>query len=583
MVDLAKPTRPWRRYILITLVLAGLCALLAYGGRSKYRQWRSAQLARQANAFLEKKDLASATLTAQRGLRVDFDSVECWQVFAKIWEEYRRPEAIYAKSRIVDLQKGSLDAVLDCAETALRFGDPGSAAVALGKVSEDRREDARYQAMRGKVGAASGKPDEAVDGYARALKIDPQNDAYRLAHALALLNRGWIEERTAARSTLERLSADPKLRLDALRALLKDSLANKEIGNSLPMARELAAAPGAAFDEKLTLLEILRQSASDDFVPTLDSLEKEARGNPAAMAKLAFWMGRSGRFSEAVEWATHFTREEWADPRVCAAVALNLFAKADWVSLESFAETGNWRGLEYFRCALQARALREEGKFLEAGQQWKAAIDAAARVPGATAELTRLIADWGWDIELIDLLRTLTKDPKEARWASRMLLPLVIRSKNTPGLWEATARLMETDGANDAVVNDFAMCSLLLRRDINHACELAGKLYAKHPQEGPYVSTYAYSLHLLGQTRQGLQAMDALGPQQLETPDVAAYYAILLAADRDWLKASRFLELAKGANLLPEEEELVAAARRRVDEKRIGRKPPSDATGSGDQ
>jgi predicted Zn-dependent protease len=583
MVNIAKRRRPWRRYILIALALAGLCALLYSGGRSQYRQWRGAQLARQANAFLEMKDPASAALTAQRGLRVDFDSVECWQVLAKVGEQRGRSDAIYARSRIVELQKGSLEAVLSCAETALRFGDPGSAARALGKVSEGHREDGRYQAMRGKIGAASGKLDEAVDGYARALEFDPQNEEYRLAHAVALLNRGWIEDRAAARSTLEGLSAHPKLRLNALRALVKDSLANKETGNSLQMARELASAPGAAFSEKVILLDLLRRSASDDFAPTLEALEKEARGNPAQMAELELWMSRSGRFGEAIEWAARFTPEEWGDPRVCAAVAANLFAKANWEGLELFTEEGNWQGLEYLRCALHARALRERGQFLEAGQQWNAAVTAATRVPRGTTELTKFIADWGWDMELIDLLRALVKDPREAGWAARMLLPLVTRNKDTPGLWEATARFMETDKTNDAAANNFAMYSLLLRRDSNRACELARKLCEKHPHEGGYVSTYAYSLHLLGQTRQALQAMEALGPQQLETPEVAAYYGILLAADHDWLHASRFLELAKRANLLPEEDELIAAARRLVDEERIGPEPPSMAIGASGQ
>jgi len=576
MVNIAKRSRPWRRYLFIALALAGLGAGL-YFGRGQYHRWRAAQLSRQANAFLEKKDFTSAALTAQRGLRVDFNSAECWEVLAKIAEQYGQRDAIFARSRVAEIRKGSLEAVLNCAETALRLGDPGSAAEALGKASAGCREDARYQAMRGKVGAALGKWDEAVDGYTRALQRDPQNEEYRLGHAAALLNRGWIEDRTAARSTLEELSAVPQLRLGALRALLHDSQANGEIGRSLQMAREIAAVPGAAFSEKVTLLDLLRRAASDDFAPTLEALEKEARGNPARMAELEQWMNSSGRFNEAIEWAASFTLEEWGDPRLCAAVAPSMYGRRDWEGLELFTETGNWKALESFRCALHARALREEGQFLEAGQQWTAAVSAATRVPRGTAELTKFIADWGWDIEQIDLLRTLIKDPKEASWASRMLLPLVTRTKNTAGLWEATARFIETDAANDAAANNFAMYSLLLGREINRAADLARKLFEKHPHEGNYVSTYAYSLHLLGHTPQALQVMNSLGPQQLESPDVAAYFGILLAAGGDWLNAPRFLALAKRAKLLPEEEELMTAARSRVEEERIGPEPPSVA------
>jgi hypothetical protein len=112
------------------------------------------------------------------------------------------------------------------------------------------------------------------------------------------------------------------------------------------------------------------------------------------------------------------------------------------------------------------------------------------------------------------------------------------------------------------------MYSLLLGRDVPHASAIAAKLYEKHRQDGSYVSTYAYSLHLLGKTQEALKAMEALPHDQLQVPDVSIYYGILLAATRDWVDAPKFLDQGKRTSLLPEERALITQARKEVDEAR---------------
>ena len=53
-----------------------------------------------------------------------------------------------------------------------------------------------------------------------------------------------------------------------------------------------------------------------------------------------------------------------------------------------------------------------------------------------------------------------------------------------------------------------------------------------------------------------------LTPDQLRTPEIAAYYGILLAAAGDQARAAEFLDLGEKATLLPQEKALVEKARR---------------------
>jgi Flp pilus assembly protein TadD len=94
--------------------------------------------------------------------------------------------------------------------------------------------------------------------------------------------------------------------------------------------------------------------------------------------------------------------------------------------------------------------------------------------------------------------------------------------------------------------------------------ELAREVYAKDPKNPAYVSTYAFSLYTNGDVQKARAAMETLSDAQRHQPEIAAYYGLILAASGDQARATEFLDLGERANLLPEEKELVAKARRSV-------------------
>lgn len=564
MVNIAKKQRPWFRICLVAIVAIGLCCVGAYYGRKAIAHWLSERAAKEARTYFDKKDFRNASLKIQHGLRIDKDSAACWEVVADMAENFGRSDAVFARARVVDLRAASLDSVLVCAETALRFGSPAVADDVLGRVGEDHRNDARYQALCGRTATALGKPALAVQHFAQALVLEPKSDQRQLDCAAALLERGWLEDRSSSRATLDRLKAKPEFHAAALRALLKDSLASGESADSVKLVRDLAADPSATLNDKLTLIELLRTTGGGDEASTLlESLKKSARGNSSQVAELTLWMSRTRQFRQALEWSNEFSAEEWSDPRVSVALAASELSTGDWPKLESFTKHGNWGTFEYLRLSLYSRALREQGKTLDARLQWSAAVKAGAAAH-TMAELTKLAGEWGWNVEVEELLREMLKDPKDGPWAAHTLYPKLAAKKDTVGLWQVSARLFELDPQNDAVANNVAMYSFLLDKDVTRALQIAQKLYPKHPGEAKYLSTYAYSLYLRGQPEEAVRVMNSLDASALDAPDIAMYFGVFLAAAGDTERAPKYLDLAKDASLLPEEEQLVRRARVRL-------------------
>jgi Flp pilus assembly protein TadD len=101
---------------------------------------------------------------------------------------------------------------------------------------------------------------------------------------------------------------------------------------------------------------------------------------------------------------------------------------------------------------------------------------------------------------------------------------------------------------------------MLLRLNLSTAHELARETYAQNPEDGIIASTYAYSLHLQGRTKEGLDAFKKLKPETLDQPLVAFYYGLLLSASGQTNQAGKYLSLASKSELLPEERNLMAQA-----------------------
>jgi predicted Zn-dependent protease len=106
------------------------------------------------------------------------------------------------------------------------------------------------------------------------------------------------------------------------------------------------------------------------------------------------------------------------------------------------------------------------------------------------------------------------------------------------------------------------MLSLLSGKEVPAAHKQAAELYAGEPGNPVFASTYAFSLHLQGKTKEGLKVLRALKTKDLDNPAVAVYYGVLLSAAGEVQASKDYLDLSGKAFLLPEELALVTSARK---------------------
>jgi predicted Zn-dependent protease len=156
------------------------------------------------------------------------------------------------------------------------------------------------------------------------------------------------------------------------------------------------------------------------------------------------------------------------------------------------------------------------------------------------------------------LWRILQRFP-DARWAQDSLERLYFETGNTTGLYQLYLKQLPRSPQDVALKSNLAATALLLKTNLNQACQWAAEVYAQSPGNPDVVSTYAYALHLQGRNQEGLAAMQKLNHSQLEQRSVALYYGLLLSATGKASGAAPYLQIARtDGQLLPEEKQLLA-------------------------
>ena len=169
--------------------------------------------------------------------------------------------------------------------------------------------------------------------------------------------------------------------------------------------------------------------------------------------------------------------------------------------------------------------------------------------------------EWGWDREAQDLL-TLVANPTDSERAALVTLyQRFARNRDTQGLFESSEAMVRLSPKDDRLRNDYAMYSLLLKHHVVEARAMAKELFERHRSDPAYVSTYAFALYMNSDFENAVKIMSMLSADQLKTPELAGYYAVILVGNDQNDEAMKFFELAKGGKFLPEEEKLIEHSR----------------------
>ena len=483
------------------------------------------------------------------------------RILAEVGERTNDRVALDWRRKVLQLDPSSTTDELALASCALQFNSVLEAEKTLAAVSQPETQTSAFQAMSARVAEAKKDMDAATKYWTQAAQLEPQNKSYALHLGLLKLKSEDPATRDAGRTLLERLRADEAQRAPATRGLIVDGVAHREDSQKVRrLAQELQGYTEALFSDRITYLDILRQLRDPDYTPYLTNIEKDAAANPTNLAALLTWMNANQMSMVAIDFVKSLPEEKLKAWPVPWSIAEAYGKIADWPDLEKLTKNGNWGEYEFIRRAFLARTLRAQNKTVAAEGEWAAAATDASTNYQSLTLLARLVSEWGWKNEDVDLLWQLAKYPESQKDALQALYQYYQKGEATQGLYRVLLRMLELNPSDLRVQNNLAQVSLLLQVDLIQARQFAADIFHKEPSNSAYASTYAFSLYQNGDPKGALKVMNTLPANQLNDPSIAAYYGVFLAAVGDREKAREYLEIGRKARLLPEEKVLVDRA-----------------------
>ncbi len=556
--------RTEKTYVRLWLIIIGtLCLLVAvsWGGHRFYVRWQEHKLMRQAHVAFDKNDLRWAAMAAQRAFAVDPTSADACRTLAAIAEKQNASEATDWRRRVVVLLPESISDRVALVECALRFKQPGIAAEALAGVPAAQQNDARYQTAAAHLALTKSDFAAAEKYLEAAVRLAPNEPRRALELAEFQIRSEDTAKREAGRALAEKLKSDPKLRLTALHILINDAIRHRDDSASLALAKELDGFSEASYADRLLALGILRGFNDPDFIATLTRLQAESAKSAEKAIRLINWMNSHGLALLAIDWSKRLPPEMLSAIPLRFALADAYVRLRDWAALKTMLQGGSWERGEPVRRAFLAKAARETGDDIGFEKNWVAAVGAAEGDVARLNLLQTIAFQWNWPEKGTAVLWMLAENRAAQREALQTLYRNYAQQRDTTGLYRALSRLVAVIPEDPAVRNNYAQISLLLKAETIRARGMARDLHEAHPHNAAYTSTYAFSLFQSGDVKGAVKLMSQLTPEQLHEPSVAAYYAILLAAAGQNDAATEYFGYAEKAQLLPEEEELVAKAK----------------------
>ncbi len=542
-----------------------LFILLCVAGFRGYREWESRHSLRRAEAFFSGGDLRLAALSARRSLDLKPENPGAARLMAKIAEQSGDKAALDWRRKVVKYDPASDEARLELAACAIQFKDPATAEQALSDTSEPSRQTSGFWAMKARIAQAQQNKRAAEEFWTKAVSLAPEDNGGKLELALARLALPDAEKRKSALAMLEALRKDPKQRAPALRALIIDGVAHREMAEKiLGLSEQLQALPEAAFSDRLNYLDILRQMGHEKYTGYLTELEEASKASPANLATLIAWMNKGRLGSLAIDFANSLPPEKiqaWPVPSVLADSYVSVNA---WSALEQFVANANWGQFDFLRKAYLARAYREQEREVVSQREWAEAEKEASDSSQKLLLLARATAEWRWDKETDKILWDLSRRADAQMEALRTLYQRYTNLGDAPGLYRVLTRLLEVEPADQTFQNNFAQVALLLKVDLDRALKIAADLHREQPANAAFTATYAFALFREGKLAEAVGVMDGLAPDQINDPSVSLYYGIFLAAAGETEKAKPFLQTADKARMFPEERALLGQAKKRA-------------------
>ena len=278
---------------------------------------------------------------------------------------------------------------------------------------------------------------------------------------------------------------------------------------------------------------------------------------PCNAVSLAYWLIGHRCADDAAKWLEERFQQPSAPVSLQMAYADALIAQGKWSEIESKLRDERWSESDYLRLAAIARCLRErqEPGFAKA---WGQAVESTREDQLNVFRLGVLVLSWGWKGESTDLLWRVAEAGSQWRAQALWILWQIYGAdRDAKGLLRVASNQHQDEPQDIRYKNNYAFYSLLLNIDTQRAVELAQECWHEVPLQPNVAATYAFALYRVSKYQEGLRVLDKLPANDLDKPNIALYYALVLSTAGQTNKASHYLALArKSDRFLPQELEL---------------------------
>lgn len=553
--------RRWGIRLGIVVIIAGL-GFTSYRG---YGELRKRNLAHQVQQFVDAGDYRSAVLVARRLLELDPDNVAATRAMADMTDAGGRAEALGWRQRVAQLQPGIPANQIALAKTALRVGQLDLVERVLELVPESARHTVPYHQVAGARAVARRQPALAESHFAAAVELEPGNAQLSLNLASLRLASSQAGSAEAARTTLKELANESTVRLPAVRALAADAVARNDRAEARNWATQLKSEKGATYAD--TLLYFRAVQSTEAAAPALEELKAKAAESPTTTAELITWLNREGMAVVAAHWASSLPQQVRDTQPVPLALAESLSFMQDWPALLASVEDKNWGEFEALRLAVQSHALHRlstsQPDSMQRQTVWRAALKAAEAKPEHLVAIAQLAEGWGYGEDAEEAWWKVAAGNANPRAGLSALQRLYKSKQDTRGLLRVAKRAVELNPADLVAANNYASLGLLLNGD-STARRLAARLHTEHPGNRAFAATHAFALHTAGKTTEAIEVMERMKEEELRHPAIATYYVVMLVESGNLDRARSYLPHAQRATLLPEEQQLLSVASRKL-------------------
>lgn len=532
-----------------------------------YGTWRESRLFTRAEMLLQKDDLAGATRAAEKMLKYRPASLAAFRILAEATERQNRSETVAWRSQIARALPRNLDAQLNLASAALRFGQLDTARHALESVQPSDRDKAAYHVVAGWLARAQGNEKDVEAHFAAALAKEPENELYQFNLAVLRLKAVEPSVYEEARATLERLSKVPAYRAGSLRALLSDAIERDDLPRADSLAQDLQLTQQVTFADYLLSLGFYRKLDEKKYAAVLAKIKPVAARNGTDLAALMDWMIQNGQADEVLDWSEELPPEMTTKPPAAISIAEAYAEVKNWSRLKRWTRSSGWGPQEYLRLAYQAyasRQARQSGAEAEFVSLWNSADRAANESPQSEATLARLALRWNLPAEAERLWQRVARHPPMRREALDALARIYRDNNDLRQLLQVAKQLHESSPREPGLTANYARLALLLEPNTEEAQRKAREAYEAAPNDVNCAVTYAFALYGLGRTAEGLEVLRKL-PHAALLDSHAAVYAVVLLLDQGEIDAAQeYIVAAQGGPLFPEEKRLLEEAISRI-------------------